>query len=221
MEKGKTFVVGDVHGCLEMLLRLLDVVPWQARRDRLIFVGDCIDRGPDSKGVVDRILELMQMDPDVTCLLGNHEAMLLDYLSGIAPDLYLANQGGTTLREYRLSRRPGGGPSIPQEHLNFYRSLKPYLEIEGYYVVHAGFRPGVEIERQSLEDMVWIREPFLSARHDFGKKVIFGHTPFSQPLVMENKIGIDTGAVYGNRLTCIELPEERFYSVAAGPRRSG
>ena len=80
-------------------------------------------------------------------------------------------------------------------------------------MVHAGFRPKVPIKEQSLDDMVWIREPFIYSDYDFGKKVVFGHTPFSEPMVMENKIGLDTGAVYGNRLTCLELPEMRFHSV--------
>jgi serine/threonine protein phosphatase 1 len=215
MEREKTFVVGDIHGCLDMLSRLLDEIPWRPGRDRLVFVGDCIDRGPRSKAVVDRILGLMQMDPQVTCLLGNHEAMLLDYLAGVDQDLYLANRGMSTLRSYLAEKPEGEGPLVPPDHMAFYRSLRPLMELDAYYVVHAGFRPGIEIPCQSVEDMIWIREPFISSGCDFGKRVIFGHTPFSRPLIMENKIGIDTGAVYGNRLTCIELPEERFYSVAA------
>jgi serine/threonine protein phosphatase 1 len=215
MESQKTFVVGDIHGCFDMLKRLLDEIPWRQGRDRLVFVGDCIDRGPHSKAVVDSILSLIQRDPQVSCLLGNHEAMLLDYLAGIDPEVYLANKGGTTLRDYQAERPKRWGPLVPPDHMAFYRSLRPFLELERYYVVHAGFRPGIEIERQALEDMVWIREPFISSEYDFGKKVIFGHTPFSRPLTMENKIGIDTGAVYGNRLTCIELPGEKFYSVKA------
>jgi len=218
MDREKTFVVVDIHGCLDTLRRLLDVIPWRARRDRLVFVGDCIDRGPQSKGVVDFILSLMRMDPRVTCLLGNHEAMLLDYLAGIEPELYLANRGETTLRNYRAERPKGEGQLIPPDHMAFYRSLNPFIELQDYYVVHAGFRPGIAIASQSLEDMIWIREPFISSTFDFGKKVIFGHTPFPRPYVRENKIGIDTGAVYGNRLTCIELPEERFYWVKAGPQ---
>ncbi|MDQ1336070.1 MAG: Metallophosphatase [Thermodesulfobacteriota bacterium] len=217
MEREKTFVVGDIHGCLHMLRRLLHEIPWRPGRDQLVFVGDCIDRGPHSKAVVDCILGLMHMDHQVTCLMGNHEAMLLDYLAGIDPEVYLANRGGTTLSNYQAERPKGEGPFIPYDHMDFYRSLKPFMELEDYYVVHAGFRPGIEIERQSVEDMVWIREPFISSDYDFGKKVIFGHTPFYRPLIMENKIGIDTGAVYGNRLTCIELPEERFYYVEAKP----
>ena len=102
---------------------------------------------------------------------------------------------------------------MPPSHMSFYRSLRPFIELEDYYVVHAGFRPGIEIKDQSMEDMLWIREPFISSNYDFGKKVIFGHTRFFRPLVTDNKIGIDTGAVYRNRLTCVELPEERFYFV--------
>lgn len=215
MEREKTFVVGDIHGCLDMLKRLLDAIPWRPGQDRLVFVGDYIDRGPRSKAVVDCILGLLRMDPQVSCLLGNHEAMLLDYLSGNHQDLYLANRGLTTLKSYLAEKPAGEGPLVPPDHMSFYRSLKPFMELGAYYVVHAGFRPGIEIERQSLEDMTWIREPFISSDYGFGKKVIFGHTPLSRPLVTDNKIGIDTGAVFGNRLTCIELPEERFYFVEA------
>jgi serine/threonine protein phosphatase 1 len=215
MEREKTFVVGDIHGCVQMLRRLLDEIPWRPGEGRLAFVGDYIDRGPDSKGVVDCILDLMQMDPEIICILGNHEAMLMDYLAGIDRDLYLANRGMTTLRNYLAAKPKGRASLVPPEHMAFYRSLKPFVELPGYYVVHAGFRPGIEIGRQSVEDMIWIREPFISSDVDFGKKVIFGHTHFLHPFIMKNKIGIDTGAVYGNRLTCIELPEERFYSVAA------
>jgi len=215
MEKEKTFVVGDIHGCLDMLKRLLDTLPWRPGRDRLVFVGDYIDRGPRSKAVVDCILDLIRMDSQVSCLMGNHEAMLLDYLSGIRQDLYIANRGMTTLRSYLAEKTAGEGPLVPPDHMAFYRSLRPLMELEAYYVVHAGFRPGIAVKSQDPEDMIWIREPFISSDYDFGKKVVFGHTPFTRPLTTENKIGIDTGAVFGNRLTCIELPEERFYSVAA------
>jgi len=213
MERKKTFIIGDIHGCLDMLKRLLDKIPWRPGQDALIFIGDCIDRGSNSKGVVDCILDLIRDYPHVSCLLGNHEAMLLNYLSGREQDIYLANKGLTTLKNYLAEKPEGEGPLIPPDHISFYRSLKPFMELRDYYLVHAGFRPGVDIERQTQEDMVWIREPFLSSGYDFGKKVVFGHTPVFRPLVMDNKIGLDTGAVFGNRLTCIELPEERFYFV--------
>jgi serine/threonine protein phosphatase 1 len=213
MNSGKIFVIGDIHGCLEMLNRLMDIIPWHPEKDRLIFVGDYIDRGEDPKGVVDYILALKDCCPNIDCLIGNHEALFLDYLNGRNEVAYIRNGGWNTLRSYEIEERGEGSSPLPPDHVDFFQSLIPYLELDDYYVVHAGFRPYVSITQQSLRDMVWIRDPFLLSRYDFGKKVIFGHTPFNEPLVMENKIGIDTGAVMGNRLTCLELPEVRFYSV--------
>jgi len=215
METEKTFIIGDIHGCLGMLEELFSKIPWRPGRDALVFVGDYIDRGRDSRGVVDYIMNLAEKNSGVICLMGNHEAMLLDYLSGKNRNLYLANQGLTTLRQYLTDGPIGGDALIPPDHMAFYRGLRPFLELDGYYVVHAGFRPGIDIMDQKGEDLIWIREPFISSGYDFGKKVIFGHTVFPEPLIMDNKIGLDTGAVYGNCLTCIELPGEYFYSVEA------
>ncbi len=209
--EGRVFVIGDVHGCLSTLKRLLDKIPWDPVSDTLIFVGDYIDRGENPKGVVDLILSLKEQGAKIECLLGNHEAMLLDYLKGKNRDLYLLNGGTTTLASYRAQRKREEDPLIPEDHLSFFSELKPYIEFKDYYIVHAGFRPGKKIEEQSLEDMIWIRYEFIDSDYDFGKKVIFGHTPFEEPLVTQTKIGIDTGAVYGNKLTCIQLPDEIFY----------
>ena len=215
MEKEKTFIIGDIHGCLDMLRRLMDKIHWRPEKDRLIFLGDFIDRGKNSKGVVDYVLDLRRTSARIDCLVGNHEILLLDYVDGNDRGLYFLNGGWSTLESYRAGNPEEDGELIPPDHIAFYRSLQTYLELEDYYVVHAGFRPGVEIEKQVLEDMTWIREPFIYSDYDFGKRVIFGHTPFREPLVLENKIGLDTGAVYGNRLTCLELPDLRFYSVGA------
>jgi len=214
----KTFVVGDIHGQLGMLENLMEKIPWRPDKDDLFFLGDYVDRGPDSRGVVDYIVSLMQNHSRISCVLGNHEAMLLDYLTGVNTELYLANGGGSTLRTY--SREKGYVrslilPEIPNGHIVFWNSLKPYFELEDYYLVHAGLRPGVPLARQTKIDMLWIREPFISSTYDFGKKIIFGHTPFLEPLVMKNKIGIDTGAAYSRRLCCLELPAEKFYFSGA------
>jgi serine/threonine protein phosphatase 1 len=214
MENDKTFVVGDIHGCLGMLTRLMDKIDWRPDKDNLIFLGDYIDRGLDSKGVVDFILELRRFSPRVQCLIGNHEELFLDFLNGGDLHAFLVNGGLTTLQSYRLDYR-SDKPLIPAEHLSFFQSLRPWIELQEFYLVHAGFRPAVDIERQAIEDMLWIREPFISSDYDFGKPVIFGHTPFVEPLVRENRIGLDTGAVYGNRLTCLELPAMSFHSVEA------
>ena len=147
--------------------------------------------------------------------MGNHENLFLDFLTGKDVRTFLLNGGEETLSSYRMAAGTYEEPLIPDEHITFLRSLNPWLELDEYYVVHAGFRPHVEIQDQTLEDLTWIREPFLYSDYDFGKRVIFGHTPFNEPLVMENKIGLDTGAVYGNRLTCLELPSMKFHSVEA------
>jgi serine/threonine protein phosphatase 1 len=212
METERTFVVGDIHGCLEMLEGLIEKIEWLPDRDALIFLGDYIDRGKNPKGVVDYILSLAGSSSLVQCLLGNHESMFLDYLSGRDVVLYLMNGGSQTINSYR-----GEGEElvVPEEHVDFFRSLKTYLELDDHYVVHAGFRPEYDIDEQTLEDMMWIRDPFIYSDYDFGKTVVFGHTPFHRPLVTKNKIGLDTGAVYGNRLTCLELPRVIFHSVEA------
>ena len=211
----KTFIIGDIHGCLSMLKNLLDKIDWVPDTDRLIFLGDYIDRGENPKGVVDYILSLVEASCKIDLLLGNHEVMLMDYLEGKGRDMYLLNGGITTVASYRAGRLEDQEPLVSREHISFYRALRHYIELEDYYVVHAGFRPGIPVKDQSHEDMVWIRDRFVYSDYDFGKKVIFGHTPFPEPLVQGNKIGIDTGAVYGNRLTCLELPEFRFHFVEA------
>ena len=216
--KAKAFIIGDIHGQLGMLENLMGKIPWRPDKDALYFLGDYVDRGPDSRGVVDYVLSLTQTHSRIGCVLGNHEAMLLNYLAGVDKTLYLANGGGATLRTYLA---PGDRFSslaeieMPSDHKAFYDSLKPYYELDAYYLIHAGFRPGVPIPLQTETDMIWIREPFISSSYDFGKKVVFGHTPFWEPFVMENKIGIDTGAAYGRRLCCLELPAEKFYFASA------
>ncbi len=211
----RLLIIGDIHGCLDTLKRLMDKIAWMPGRDRLYFLGDYIDRGINSKAVVDYILKLGSSSPHVECLLGNHEAMFLDFLQGNHQELFLRNLGKKTIESYQSEKRRVNEPLVPPDHMSFFQSLKPFIELEDCYLVHAGFKPGISIKNQSEEDMIWIREPFISSDYDFGKMVIFGHTPFHEPIVMHNKIGLDTGAVYGNRLTCLELPEMRFHMVEA------
>jgi serine/threonine protein phosphatase 1 len=215
MESERVFIVGDIHGCLGPLKRLMDKIDWHPDADRLIFLGDYLDRGENSKGVVDFILELSKRSRLVECLIGNHENIFLKFLTRGELQNFLANGGRTTLESYRLDGKRHSEPFIPPDHMDFFQNLLLWIELEDYYVVHAGFRPEVEIEKQSLDDLIWIREPFIYSDYDFGKKVIFGHTPFSKPLVTDDKIGLDTGAVFGNRLTCLEIPLMKFHSVEA------
>ncbi|MEJ5330023.1 MAG: metallophosphoesterase family protein [Desulfobaccales bacterium] len=208
------YVVGDIHGCLGHLERLLEEVNPDLSRDRLVFVGDYIDRGLSSRGVVEYLVRLKARYPGdrVICLKGNHEAMFLDFLSGKDQELFLFNGGRSTLREYwgeNWQELPE--LRLPPEHEIFFRDLLPYYETPEYFIVHAGVKPGVPLDQQVEEDLLWIRGEFIMCFDDFGKKIVFGHTPFRAPLIMPNKLGIDTGAVYGNFLTCVKLPEEEFF----------
>jgi serine/threonine protein phosphatase 1 len=108
---------------------------------------------------------------------------------------------------------------LPVDHQRFFEELRLYYETPDYLFVHGGLKPGVALAEQVEQDLLWIRGDFIASMADFGKKVVFGHTPFRQPLLMPNKIGIDTGAAYGNRLTCLKLPAEEFVAVGhASPR---
>ncbi|UCF56884.1 MAG: serine/threonine protein phosphatase, partial [Deltaproteobacteria bacterium] len=159
MENERTFIVGDIHGCLDVLKRLMDKIHWRPDEDRLIFLGDYIDRGADSRGVVDYVMEISKESSLVQCLLGNHENILLDFLSTGDPRLLLINGGITTLESYQVANERGDEPLIPRDHVAFFQKLLLYIELDDCYVVHAGFRPGVEVDKQSLEDLIWIREP--------------------------------------------------------------
>jgi len=209
----RIFAIGDIHGCYDPLVRLLERIPIDWSRDALVFMGDYIDRGPQSFEVVQHLVELQGRHPETVFLKGNHEQMLEDFLSGRDRLTYLSNGGQQTLDSYlRHASGPGRYP-IPEAHQRFFESLRLMFETDSYIFVHAGLRRGLPLESQRPEDLLWIREKFIDNRHSFGKRVIFGHTPFNEPRVEPNKIGIDTGAVYGNKLTCVQLPEETFISV--------
>jgi len=147
-------------------------------------------------------------------LKGNHEEMLEGYLSGNDRLGYLMNGGQQTLESYlKHHQQHQGGSPIPEAHLDFFRSLVLFYETDDYIFVHAGLKKGVPLNQQDPRQLLWARGRFLRAKSDYGKRVVFGHTPFPEPLVDAYKIGIDTGAVYGNRLTCVRLPDETFFSA--------
>jgi len=145
--------------------------------------------------------------------MGNHERMFLDFLRGEEEMFFLLNGGTSTANSYWGNHWGLRDRTLPPEHVNFFASLKLYYDTEDYIFVHGGLRPGIPLAAQREEDLLWIRQEFILSEFDFGRRIIFGHTPVRKPLVMPNKIGIDTGAVYGNKLTCVLLPEERFFSV--------
>jgi serine/threonine protein phosphatase 1 len=210
------YAIGDIHGSLESLERLLDKINLDLTEDRLLFVGDYIDRGPRSKGVVDYIIRLKDQAPagQIICLKGNHEAMFLDFLAGSPGEIFLFNGGLATLEDYWGDDWVGvdrESLTLPPDHAQFFQDLELYYEMPDYIFVHGGLKPGVPLDEQVEDDLLWIRGAFITSEEDFGRRVIFGHTPFKQPLLMPNKIGIDTGAVYGNFLTALKLPGEEFF----------
>ncbi|NPV05843.1 MAG: serine/threonine protein phosphatase [Syntrophaceae bacterium] len=212
---GRIFAIGDIHGCLDKLRELLAVIDVDWAEDTVVFMGDYIDRGPASKEVVDAVLELRGQHGRVVCLMGNHEQMFLNWLEGREEELFLVNGGRSTLRSYGIAPNdPEREAKVPPDHLAFFRSLLPFYETETHLFVHAGVRPGIPMEIQDPYDMVWIRHEFFLSGHGLKKTVVFGHTPFTRgPFVGEKMIGIDTGAVYGGALTCLELPALRFHQV--------
>lgn len=198
------YAIGDIHGCLDPLQRLMDQIhPSEA--DEVVFMGDYVDRGPDSKGVIDFLLALKGR---CSFLMGNHERMFLDYLQGRERPLFLYNGGAATMESY------GGLSGIPAAHLAFLNGLRLYYETDEYLFVHGGIRPGIPLEQQDPHDLLWIREEFYAYTGRYPKTVVFGHTPMREVLMAEDRIGIDTACVYGNKLTCLILPSREVIQVS-------
>jgi serine/threonine protein phosphatase 1 len=185
--------------------------------DRIVFCGDYIDRGDDVYGTVEFLHEI-SVKHDTVFLTGNHEMMLADYLKNKNVQLYYLNGGNATIRSF--SER-NGDFHIPSEFHNILFSRRYYYEADDFFVVHGGFDPEKKDPRDTSEyDMVWIREKFINSQKIWEKLVIFGHTP-TQYIGMRrgdvfrdeerNIIGIDTGAVYGGRLTCFVPEENKIY----------
>ncbi len=212
----KIFAIGDIHGCLGKLQSLIQNIEVDPENDTVVFIGDYIDRGSAGREVVDYVIGLKAEYKNVVCLLGNHEYMFLRYLDGLDEEMYLSNGGSATLFAYAISfsETPKERKArIPREHLIFFESLIAHYETNNYFFVHAGLQPGLILSQQTIHDMLWVRHEFIDTDYDFGKMVVFGHTPLSYPLIMPNKIGIDTGAVFGGKLTCVELPAVKIYQV--------
>jgi len=211
--------IGDIHGCpqsLDALLARIDPSP----DDHLLFVGDYIDRGPNSKAVIDRLLDLRE-DVPCTFLRGNHEAMMIEYLDSGAFSLWRMNGGVSTLQSY-LTEDDSSEIKIPAPHVEFVRETKLCHETDDYLFVHAGLEAGLTIE-ENLENpdeevLLWEREHLNASEVAWEKPVVCGHTPRPEPINRENLILIDTGCVYHmkpgmGRLTAVYLPEREFIDV--------
>ncbi len=217
-----TWAIGDVHGCLDKLRRLwAEIGPGPG--DRVVFLGDLIDRGPDSRGVLSFVREANRHGVSVVALRGNHEQMCLDWHTTRAPaawSMWRTNGGRDTLESYGVPVE-GGVPlgDLPPDDIAFLASM-PRLYREGAVVfVHAGLRPGVPLERQDPDDLIWIRDAFYRNADQVPHRVVFGHTPFPEVFRSGRVVGIDTGAVYGGwisrlgRLTAYEPFSDRVVQV--------
>jgi serine/threonine protein phosphatase 1 len=227
-EGRRVYAVGDVHGCLDRLVALhwkiaADLAARPVRDSVLVHLGDYVDRGPDSAGVI--WLLAGTIAPPVSRrvdLRGNHEAMMLEALhqGGRAAGQWLDNGGEQTLESYKVPepmriRTQEWRRAVPASHTTWLNSLE-LMHREGTYVfVHAGIRPGVSLKSQSTEDLLWIREPFLSDTSHRDVVVVHGHTPRPEPELRDNRIGIDTGAAMGGKLTCVVLEEDRLRFLTA------
>jgi serine/threonine protein phosphatase 1 len=232
------YAVGDIHGRADLLRILHDQIAADAESltpgtDKLVvYVGDYVDRGLESRKVLDLLIDQPLAEFRAIYLLGNHDAWLLSFLidANIGPT-WLRFGGDATLHSYGVRLRPSSDhpehyevlqaelrERLPRRHVEFLEDLELSYETGDYLFVHAGVRPSVPLDRQAVDDLLWIREPFLSWRRDLGKVIVHGHTVEAEPAVRANRIGIDTGACWTGCLTCLVLEEGsyRFISTGAG-----
>ena len=225
----RIYAIGDIHGRLDLLTHLHGLIAADAQRAAaerqiLLYVGDYVDRGPDSAGVIELLLDHPLPGFEIVHLLGNHEDAMLRFPDDISVGPTWLQYGGVeTLLSYDIELSSGGWRDerelrrlqgevrrrVPRRHVEFMRGMK-LLHLEGDYLfVHAGIRPGVPLERQERDDLLWIRSEFLESREDHGKIIVHGHSITPVPELRPNRIGIDTGAFFSDRLTCLVLDGTR------------
>ena len=229
LDASRIYVIGDIHGRLDLLDALVTKIhadlqnaptpePWT------LTLGDYIDRGLNSRGVLERLAHNPFAMPYVA-LMGNHEELLMTFLDDPSVlDQWRRLGGLETLHSFGVPVSPlmrGTGfeeaakqlrAALPETHLKYVSSLKLCASSSSYFFCHAGIRPGIPLERQSAHDLLWIRQEFLNSKMNFGKRIVHGHTPTEQPEVLPNRINIDTGAYATGRLTClvVEGSQHRF-----------
>jgi serine/threonine protein phosphatase 1 len=211
----KIFAVGDIHGCYSNLVKLMERLPFDGQRDTLVFLGDYINRGPQSREVIDYLLNLRSGCPRCVFLMGNHEHLLLSYaatadveilrqLRGMGVEATLKSYGHAPVRSLlELS-------FLPAAHLKFLRELELSFRAGPYLFVHAD-DAGADASNPRLDEVLASRRLVKACALQDGCIRIFGHTAFETPLVAPDRIGIDTGAAHGNVLTALELPRMCFH----------
>lgn len=221
----RIYAFGDPHGRLDLLQRLRLAIDADLRASApasrvIVGLGDYVDRGPDSRGVVELLCSGLGLDAELVCLRGNHEELLLEFVerpTGRTP-IWL-NQGGLeTLRSYGVPSAllvdPEPDPlqlraelmkRIPAKHLEFLSATQPSYSKGDYFFAHAGVRPGTPLDEQETGDLLWIKREFTEAETATEKVVVHGHSPVDKPYFGPFRINIDTGAYASNRLTCVVL----------------
>ena len=237
----RIYCVGDIHGRADLLQALHRGIREDATQNRtegvernvVVYVGDYVDRGMQSREVSDHLLSDPLPGFEKVYLKGNHDDSLLQFLRD--PDfgpLWFSYGGDATVLSYGVRMSPSKvgrdrfedmrqqlEANLPPAHLEFFQSLQLVWECGDYLFVHAGFRPGVPLQQQKPEDMMWIREEFLESRQDFGKLVVHGHSVTDAPELKSNRIGIDTGAYASDTLTCLILEGDSRHFISTEKAR--
>jgi serine/threonine protein phosphatase 1 len=231
-EPRRLYAIGDIHGHANLLDRMIDAIARDlegvpASECLTVTLGDYIDRGPSSRAVIERLTR-NPFPTDYVPLRGNHEALLERFL--VDPDIagQWRHYGGLeTLHSYGVdvshvmrgkyyaAAAEALAEALPPAHTEFLASLRNSLTVGRYFLCHAGIRPGVALDNQIDDDLLWIREEFLGSRANFGKLVVHGHSPVEEPEVRPNRINVDTGAFMTGRLTCVVLEGERVRFLTA------
>jgi serine/threonine protein phosphatase 1 len=237
-EPDRIYAIGDIHGRSDLLDRMAteiigDLEARPVGAALTVTLGDYVDRGPDSRGVLERLVR-NPFPTSLVTLKGNHESLFATFLDDPSVAGHWRRLGGLeTLYSYGVpleSVMMGKNyedaatalrAALPPTHLEFLKSLPTWISVGNYFMCHAGVRPGIPLERQAEQDLLWIRDEFLLSRADFGKIVVHGHTPAEAPEVLPNRINVDTGAFMTGRLTCaiLEKGQVRFLSTTPGSGR--
>ena len=231
----RIFAVGDIHGRLDLLEAMSQRIAENLDADppgdwRIVYLGDYCDRGPDTRGVIEHLLSQCGADARVAALRGNHDQGLLDFIGSGDAGLFVHHGGGDTAASYGveadfrseaglIKTRAALRAALPHSHLTFLSELPYSASFGDFFFCHAGIRPGISLDEQRPDDLIWIREPFLNNPHLHPKVVVHGHTPTAEPEIMPNRVGVDTGAYRSGVLTAlvIEGAEKRTLSVSGRP----
>ncbi len=228
----RIYAIGDIHGHLDLLRDMHARIAEEIARDkpadwRIVHLGDLVDRGPDSAGVIAFLIAAVARDRRNIVLAGNHDVGFLDFLAQPDPDSLFARHGGReTALSYGIDLRMEDADSlshshcelaaaVPDSHLSFLRALPRSASFGDFFFCHAGIRPGVALDRQDSEDLIWIRNEFLRYPGLHPKVIVHGHTPQAEPEVLANRVNVDTGVFHSGVLTALAVDgaEKRLMSV--------